>query len=81
MTFDVRFGSKMRRTHIEHMSAGLPSIADIPRRGWHGRKVPRRIWWEAIRGFLKPAAPPAVITASQIGALAGFTALASGLNW
>ena len=43
--------------------------------------VPGRIWWEAIRGFLTPAAPPAGITASQIGGLAGFTALASGLNW
>ena len=43
--------------------------------------VPGRIWWEAIRGFFTPAAPPAAITASQIGALAGFTALASGLNW
>jgi hypothetical protein len=43
--------------------------------------VPGRIWWEAISGFLTPAAPPAGITASQIGGLAGFTALASGLNW
>jgi len=24
----------------EHMSAGLPPIADIAGRGWHGRKVP-----------------------------------------
>jgi hypothetical protein len=23
------------------MSAGLPPIADIARRGWHGRKVPQ----------------------------------------
>ena len=30
----------MRRTRIEHMSAGLPPITDIARRGWHGRKVP-----------------------------------------
>src|SRR5439155_12993365 len=30
----------MRRTHIEHMSAGLPPLADIARRGWYGRKVP-----------------------------------------
>ena len=34
------FGVKMRRTRIEHMSAGLPPITDIGRRGWHGRKVP-----------------------------------------
>ncbi|HET6532394.1 MAG TPA: Nramp family divalent metal transporter [Actinoplanes sp.] len=43
--------------------------------------VPFRLWWDAIRGFVTPAAPPAGITATQLGALAGFTALASGLNW
>ena len=43
--------------------------------------VPFDIWWEAIRGFVTPAAPPAGITATEIGGLAGFTALASGLNW
>ena len=43
--------------------------------------VPFEIWWEGIRGFVTPAAPPAGITATQLGALAGFTALASGLNW
>src|SRR3954451_24479589 len=32
---------KMRRTRIEHMSAGLPPITEIARRGWHGRKVPK----------------------------------------
>ena len=50
---DVRFGSgrwsfhtawvKMRRTRIEHMSAGLPAITDIARRGWNGRKVPKPV--------------------------------------
>ncbi|MGI5289114.1 Nramp family divalent metal transporter [Nonomuraea polychroma] len=43
--------------------------------------VPFSMWWEGIRGFITPAAPPAGITATQLGALAGFTALASGLNW
>lgn len=43
--------------------------------------VPASIWWDGIRGFVTPAAPPAGITATQLGALAGFTALASGLNW
>ncbi|NUP82583.1 MAG: Nramp family divalent metal transporter [Nonomuraea sp.] len=43
--------------------------------------VPFGQWWEGIRGFVTPAAPPAGITATQLGALAGFTALASGLNW
>lgn len=43
--------------------------------------VPGRIWWDGISGFFTPAAPPAGISATQLGALAGFTALASGLNW
>src|SRR5215211_5897710 len=43
--------------------------------------VPFRLWWDGIRGFVTPAMPPEGITATQLGALAGFTALASGLNW
>jgi hypothetical protein len=43
--------------------------------------VPFDLWWEGIRGFFTPAGPPEGITATQLGALAGFTALASGLNW
>src|SRR5215207_4093090 len=43
--------------------------------------VPFRLWWEGIRGFVTPAMPPDGITATQLGGLAGFTALASGLNW
>src|SRR5215211_9392906 len=43
--------------------------------------VPFNVWWEGIRGFFTPAAPPQGITATDLGALAGFTALASGLNW
>ncbi|HEX6684093.1 MAG TPA: Nramp family divalent metal transporter [Candidatus Limnocylindrales bacterium] len=43
--------------------------------------VPFELWWEGIRGFFTPAAPPAGITATTLGGLAGFTALASGLNW
>jgi hypothetical protein len=43
--------------------------------------VPFDLWWEGIRGFVTPAAPPEGITATQLGGLAGFTALASGLNW
>jgi hypothetical protein len=43
--------------------------------------VPWSIWWEGIRGFFTPARPPEGITATDIGGLAGFTALASGLNW
>ncbi|MQA97137.1 MAG: hypothetical protein GEV11_21760 [Streptosporangiales bacterium] len=43
--------------------------------------VPWEIWWEAIRGFVTPAAPPSGMSATQLGGLAGFTALASGLNW
>ncbi|SDJ95943.1 hypothetical protein SAMN05421874_104207 [Nonomuraea maritima] len=43
--------------------------------------VPLSQWWEGISGFVTPAAPPEGITATQLGGLAGFTALASGLNW
>jgi hypothetical protein len=43
--------------------------------------VPGSIWWDGIRGFVTPAAPPEGISATDLGALAGFTALASGLNW
>lgn len=43
--------------------------------------VPLDVWWDAIRGFLTPALPPAGSTASDLGALAGFTALVAGLNW
>ncbi|MGH3877589.1 MAG: Nramp family divalent metal transporter [Actinophytocola sp.] len=43
--------------------------------------VPWDTWWEGIRGLVTPAAPPEGITASTLGGLAGFTALASGLNW
>jgi hypothetical protein len=43
--------------------------------------VPFDTWWEGIRGFFTPAPPPNGITATQLGGLAGFTALASGLNW
>jgi hypothetical protein len=43
--------------------------------------VPFDLWWEGIRGFFTPALPPEGITATQLGGLAGFTALASGLNW
>jgi hypothetical protein len=43
--------------------------------------VPFDVWWEGIKGFVTPARPPEGISATDIGGLAGFTALASGLNW
>jgi hypothetical protein len=43
--------------------------------------VPADIWWEGVRGLFTPARPPAGITATELGGLAGFAALASGLNW
>ena len=43
--------------------------------------VPWSVWSEGLRGLVTPAAPPSGITATQLGGLAGFTALASGLNW
>jgi hypothetical protein len=43
--------------------------------------VPASIWWEGLRGLFTPAALPAGISAREIGGLAGFAALASGINW
>jgi hypothetical protein len=43
--------------------------------------VPAAKWWEGIRGFFQFSRPPSGISATQLGGLAGFTALASGLNW
>jgi hypothetical protein len=42
----------MRRTRIEPMSAGPPQIADIARRGWHGRKVPL-LFQKSVDGWLE----------------------------
>lgn len=38
-------------------------------------------WWEGIRSFVVPAHPPSGMTATQLGALVGFSALTSGINW
>jgi hypothetical protein len=43
--------------------------------------VPFDVWWDALRGLVTPALPPEGSDATLIGGLAGFTALASGLNW
>ncbi len=43
--------------------------------------VPGSVWLEGIRGLFTPARPPAGISATEIGGLVGFAALASGLNW
>jgi hypothetical protein len=43
--------------------------------------VPFSVWWDALRGLVTPALPPEGSDATLIGGLAGFTALASGLNW
>jgi hypothetical protein len=43
--------------------------------------VPFDVWWDALRGLVTPALPPEGSDATLLGGLAGFTALASGLNW
>jgi hypothetical protein len=43
--------------------------------------VPGSVWWEGIRGLFTIARPPADMSPSAIGSIAGFAALASGLNW
>ena len=40
--------------------------------------VPFSVWWD---GLVTPALPPEGSDATLLGGLAGFTALASGLNW
>ena len=47
----------MRRTRIEHMSAGLAPITDIARRDWDGRKVPKTV----IGGDVAPNFYPVAI--------------------
>lgn len=43
--------------------------------------VPFEVWKEGILGFITPALPPEGTDVTLLGGLAGFTALASGLNW
>ena len=43
--------------------------------------VPADVWLDGLLGFVTPALPPPGTDATLIGGLAGFTALASGLNW
>ena len=43
--------------------------------------VPFSVWWDGLRGLVTPALPPEGSDATLLGGLAGFTALASGLNW
>ncbi|HET7676566.1 MAG TPA: Nramp family divalent metal transporter [Candidatus Limnocylindrales bacterium] len=43
--------------------------------------VPLDVWLRAFGSLVTPAAPPPGSTATDLGALAGFTALASGLNY
>jgi hypothetical protein len=43
--------------------------------------VPLNVWGQAISSLVIPAVPPAGSSATDLGALAGFTALASGLNY
>jgi hypothetical protein len=43
--------------------------------------VPGRKWGEGILGLITPALPPKGSDPTLLGGLAGFTALASGLNW
>jgi hypothetical protein len=36
----VRIGVKTGKAQNEQMFSGVPRIADIAQRGWHGREVP-----------------------------------------
>jgi hypothetical protein len=43
--------------------------------------LPFSVWWDGFRGLITPALPPEGSDATLLGGLAGFTALASELNW
>ena len=43
--------------------------------------VPLDVWSEAFRGFVIPKKPPSGASATDLGGLVGFSALAAGLNW
>jgi hypothetical protein len=43
--------------------------------------VPLSVWLDGLRGLVTPALPPEGSDATLLGGLAGFTALASGVNW
>jgi hypothetical protein len=43
--------------------------------------VPLAAWGDGIEGFFRPALPPEGVDATDLGAVAGFAAMASGLNY
>ena len=43
--------------------------------------VPAAVWGSSFASLVTPAPPPVGVTATNLGALAGFTAFASGLNY
>jgi hypothetical protein len=43
--------------------------------------VPLSAWGDGLEGIFRPALPPAGVDATSIGAVAGFAAMASGLNY
>lgn len=43
--------------------------------------VPAEFWMESLRNWITPALPPEEVSAGSLGALVGFMALASGLNF
>ncbi|MFM8319439.1 MAG: Nramp family divalent metal transporter [Chloroflexota bacterium] len=74
------FGRKIERTleivqaaFIPYILLGLLMVSIVI--------VPGEYWGQALRGLLLPARPPAGTDVTLLGALAGFAALASGLNF
>jgi hypothetical protein len=43
--------------------------------------APPSAWFDGIEGMVRPALPPSGVEATQIGAVAGFAAMSSGLNY
>ena len=68
------------RARAEQLGHRRPA-AGGPDRGRHRHRAAISVVGGNRAACVTPAAPPAGITATTLGALAGFTALASGLNW
>ena len=62
----------MRKPRNEYMSAGLPPITDIARRGWHGRQVPQATRLLKRKASINHKTRPPNEAASLNAVVAGF---------
>lgn len=76
----LMFGRRVERTleivqgtFLPYVLIGLVMVAAVI--------VPGEYWRQAVQALLTPTRPPAGVDLTRLGALAGFAALASGLNY